>query len=220
MKTLLPKTSWFILVILFVMPLNTASAKEPTSSDLQRWLDPHNRADIDKFETFMQTNSSRSIGGYDDVDLWDLDHSISFEGMPVKFVGTGYVLGPYAFLTLMANETDQVEALANRYFCKVWDDHITLDWASHETGKLHVLFMCGANSGRDVSYAECLSFISDPQYEDGSHNALAGCEDLIFDFTTYTDKDVCLGFTERKDFRDEERKRGLDCDAWFAAYEP
>ena len=215
-----PITSWLILVILFVMPLNAAGAKEPTSSDLQRWLDPHNRADIDKFETFMQTNSSRYIGGYDNVDLWDLDHSISFEGMPVKFVGTGYFQGSYTFLVLMANETDQLEALASRYFCDMDDDHLTLDWASHETGKLHVLFDCGPHSGRDVPYAECLRFISDPQYKDGSHNALAGCKDLVFDFTAYTDKDVCLGFTNRKDFRDEERKRSLDCDAWFAAHKP
>ncbi len=220
MNTLSPKTSWFIFFVLFVVQLNAASAKELNSSDLRRWLDPHNRANIEEFNTFMETYSSISIGGYDRVDLWDLDHSISFEGMPVKFVGTGYVFGPYAFLTLLANETDQVDVLASRYHCDVWDDHITLDWASHETGKLHVLFECGANSGRDVPYAECLSFINDPHYEDGSHNALAGCKDLVFDFTTYTDKDVCLGFTKRKDFRDEERKRGLDCDAWFAAYEP
>lgn len=213
------KPFWLLITVLSALAANTVSAGELTSSDLQRWLDPHNRADIGNFRAFMKSKDAKTAGGYDDIDLWDLDHAISFEDMPVKFVGADSE-GSKIFLTFAASQTDDVEALANRYFCDSDDNHLTLNWASHDTGKLHLVIRCGRNYGSDVPYEECLKFISDPRYKDGSHNALAGCEDLVFDFTTYTDKDVCLGFTKRKDFRDEESKRGLDCDAWFAAYEP
>ena len=35
----------------------------------------------------------------------------------------------------------------------------------------------------------------------GSLNAIEGYKDLVFDFTTYTDKDVCLGLPNEKIFR-------------------
>ena len=71
-----------------------------------------------------------------------------------------------------------------------------------------------------ATYDQCLHFVSDIRYIKGDHNALPSCKDLVYDFTEYTDNDVCLGFTKRKDFRKEEKKRGLDCDAWFEATYP
>ena len=213
------KLFWLLITVLSALAANTVSAGELTSSDLHRWLDPHNRADIGKFRTFMKSTDAKSAGGYDGIYLWDLDHAISFEGMPVKFIGADGE-GSKIFLTFAVNQRDDMEALANRYFCGLDDRHITLNWASHLTSKSHLVIRCGRNYNSDVPYEECIRFISEPRYRDGSHNALAGCEDLVFDFTTYTDKDVCLGFTKRKDFRDEEHKRGLECDAWFAVYQP
>ena len=219
MNTLSPITSWFILFVLLAVPLNTASARELTSSDLKRWLDPHNRADIGKFHQFLKTIDAARGGGFDGIDGWRLDHSISFEGMQVKFVGATRH-EEYVYLTLAKNTEVDVETIAYRYFCDVSPHHLSLDFAFHETGKRHVVIECSPHSSHAVPYQYCIDFVNGGRYVLGSVNAIEGCKDLIFDFTTYTDKDVCLGFTKRKDFRDEERKRGLDCDAWFAAYEP
>ena len=219
MNTLSPITSWFILFVLLAVPLNTASARELTSSDLKRWLDPHNRADIGKFHQFLKTIDAARGGGFDGIDGWRLDHSISFEGMQVKFVGAKR-REEYVYLTLAKNTEVDVEAIAYRYFCDVSPHHLSLDFAFHETGKGHVVIECSPHSSHAAPYQYCIDFVNEDRYVPGSQKAIEGCKGLVFDFTTYTDKDVCLGLTKRKDFRDEERKRGLDCDAWFAAYEP
>ena len=219
MNTLSPIASWFVLFVLLAVPLNTASATELTSSDLKRWLDPHNRADIGNFHQFLETIDAARGGGFDGIDGWRLDHSISFEGMQVKFVGAKR-REEYVYLTLAKNTEVDVEAIAYRYFCDVSPHHLSLDFAFHETGKRHVVIECSPHSSHAAPYQYCIDFVNEDRYVLGSVNAIEGCKDLIFDFTTYTDKDVCLGFTKRKDFRDEERKRGLDCDSWFAAYEP
>ena len=219
MNTLSPIASWFILLVLLAVPLNTASARELTSSDLKRWLDPHNRADIGNFHQFLETTDAARGGGFDGIDGWRLDHSISFEGMQVKFVGAKRH-EEYVYLTLAKNTEVDVEAIAYRYFCDVSPHHLSLDFALNETGKRHVVIECSPHSSHAAPYQYCIDFVNEDRYVLGSVNAIEGCKDLIFDFTTYTDKDVCLGFTKRKDFRDEERKRGLDCDSWFAAYEP
>jgi hypothetical protein len=96
--------------------------------------------------------------------------------------------------------------------------HITLDWASHESEQPHVVVECGQYVD-EATYEQCLNFINNPRYVNGDHKSLRSCEDLVFDFTEYTDKDVCLGYTKRIDFRHEEQKRGLDCDAWFEAHD-
>ena len=219
MNTLTPITSWFSLFVLLAVPLNTASARELTSSDLKRWLDPHNRADIGNFHQFLETIDAARGGGFDGIDGWRLDHSISFEGMQVKFVGAKRH-EEYVYLTLAKNTEVDVEAIAYRYFCDVSPHHLSLDFAFHETGERHVVIECSPHSSYAAPYQYCIDFVNEDRYVPGSLNAIEGCKDLVFDFTTYTDKDVCLGFTKRKDFRDEESKRGLDCDAWFAAYEP
>lgn len=219
MNTLSPITSWLILVVLFALPLNAASARELTSSDLKRWLDPHNRADIGNFHRFLETIDAARGGGFDGIDGWRLDHSIPFEGMQVKFVGAKRH-EEYVYLTLAKNTEVDVEAIAYRYFCDVRPHHLSLDFAFHETGKRHVVIECSPHSSHAAPYQYCVDFVNEDRYVPGSHKAIEGCKGLVFDFTTYTDKDVCLGFTKRKDFREEERKRGLDCDAWFAAYEP
>ena len=213
------KLFWRLIAVLSALATNTVSAGELTSSDLQRWLDPHNRADIGNFHQFLETIDAARGGGFDGIDGWRLDHSISFEGMQVKFVGATRH-EEYVYLTLAKNTEVDVEAIAYRYFCDVSPHHLSLDFAFHETGKRHVVIECSPHSSYAAPYQYCIDFVNEDRYVPGSHNAIEGCKDLVFDFTTYTDKDVCLGFTKRKDFRDEERKRGLDCDAWFAAYEP
>ena len=213
------KVFWLLITVLSALAVNTVRAGELTSSDLQRWLDPHNRADIGNFHQFLETIDSERGGGFDGIDGWRIDYSISFEGMPVKFVG----MEPYenyVYLTLANDREVDVEAIAYRYFCYVDPYHLSLDFAFIETGKRHVVIECSPHSSYAVPYQYCIDFVNEDRYVPGSLNAIEGCKDLVFDFTTYTDKDVCLGFTKRKDFRDEERKRGLDCDAWFAAYEP
>ena len=213
------KLFWRLIAVLSALATNTVSAGELTSSDLQRWLDPHNRADIGNFHQFLETIDAARGGGFDGIDGRRLDHSISFEGMQVKFVGAKRH-EEYVYLTLAKNTEVDVEAIAYRYFCDVSPHHLSLDFAFHETGKRHVVIECSPHSSHAAPYQYCIDFVNEDRYVLGSVNAIEGCKDLIFDFTTYTDKDVCLGFTKRKDFRDEERKRGLDCDAWFAAYEP
>ncbi len=213
------KLFWLLITSLSAIAVNTSNAGELTSSDLQRWLDPHNRADIGNFHQFLETIDAERGGGFDGIDGWRVDYSISFEGMPVKFVG----MEPYenyVYLTLANDREVDLEAIAYSYFCDVDPYHLSLDFAFHETGKRHVVIECSPNSSHAAPYQYCIDFVNENRYEPGSVNAIEGCKDLVFDFTTYTDKDVCLGFTKRKDFRDEERKRGLDCDAWFAAYEP
>ena len=111
-----------------------------------------------------------------------------------------------------------LQPLASSYFCRLDPGHITLDWASHESDQPHVVVDCGQYVD-EATYEQCLSFIHNPRYVNGDHKSLRSCEDLVFDFTEYTDKDVCLGYTKRIDFRHEEQKRGLDCDAWFDAHD-
>ena len=213
------KLFWLRITVLSALAVNTVRAGELTSSDLQRWLDPHNRADIGNFHHFLETIDAERGGGFDGIDGWRIDYSISFEGMPVKFVGVEPYEN-YVYLTLANDREVDVEAIAYRYFCDVTPYHLTLDFAFHETGKRHVVIECSPNSSYAAPYQYCIDFVNEDRYVLGSLNAIEGCKDLVFDFTTYTDKDVCLGFTKRKDFHEEERKRGLDCDAWFAAYEP
>ena len=213
------KLFWLLITSLSAIAVNTSNAGELTSSDFQRWLDPHNRADIGNFHQFLETIDAERGGGFDGIDGWRLDYSISFEGMPVKFVGAKSY-EDYVYLTLAKNTEVDVEAIAYRYFCDVTPYHLTLDFAFIETGKRHVVIECSPYSSYAPPYQYCIDFVNEDRYVPGSLNAIEGCKDLVYDFTTYTDKDVCLGFTKRKDFREEERKRGLDCDAWFAAYEP
>jgi len=219
LTTSVSKLCWLLLSALSSIAATAVSAGELTSSDLQRWLDPHNRADIGNFHQFLETIDAARGGGFDGIDGWRLDHSILFEGMQVKFVGATRH-EEYVYLTLAKNTEVDVEAIAYRYFCDVSPHHLSLDFAFHETGKRHVVIECSPHSSQAAPYQYCIDFVNEDRHVLGSVNAIEGCKDLIFDFTTYTDKDVCLGFTKRKDFRDEERKRGLDCDAWFAAYEP
>ena len=195
------KLFWLLITVLSAIAVKTANAGELTSSDLQKWLDPHNRADIGNFHQFLETIDAERGGGFDGIDGWRLDYSISFEGMPVKFVG----MEPYenyVYLTLANDREVDVEAIAYRYFCDVDPYHLSLDFAFHETGKRHVVIECSRHSSYAAPYQYCIDFVNEDRYVPGSVNAIEGCKDLVFDFTTYTDKDVCLGFTKRKDFRD------------------
>ena len=190
--------------MLSAIAVNTANAGELTSSDLQKWLDPHNRADIGNFHQFLKTIDAERGGGFDGIDGWRLDYSILFEGMPVKFVG----MEPYenyVYLTLANDREVDVEAIAYRYFCDVDPYHLSLDFAFHETGKRHVVIECSPHSSYAAPYEYCIDFVNEDRYVPGSLNAIEGCKDLVFDFTTYTDKDVCLGYTRRKDFRKEKK---------------
>ena len=205
----------FMISIMFI---GSAYSKELTSLDLQKWFDPFNRSAISGFHDFMNANISVSEMGYDDISLWDVDHEILFKDLPVKYVGAT-ADGRRAFLTL-ANilETD-LQPLASSLFCELDKMNLSLDWAHIETGMSHVVMECALGYG-EATYDQCVEFVQSPRYVDGAHNAMAVCRDLVFDFTQYTDKDVCLGFVGRKDFVHEEKRRGLDCETWFNAYVP
>ena len=96
------KLFWLLITSLSAIAVNTSNAGELTSSDLQRWLDPHNRADIGNFHQFLETIDAERGGGFDGIDGWRLDYSISFEGMPVKFVGAKRY-EDYVYLSLAKN---------------------------------------------------------------------------------------------------------------------
>jgi len=208
----------FLLLLSSFIPLSSASARELTSSDLQKWFDPFNRSAISGLHDFMNADISVSKMGYDGISLWDVDHEILFKDLPVKYVGATSD-GRRAFLTL-ANilETD-LQPLASSLFCELDKMNLSLDWAHIETGMSHVVIECALGYG-EATYDQCVEFVQNPRYVDGAHNAMAVCRDLVFDFTQYTDKDVCLGFVGRKDFVHEEKRRGLDCETWFNAYVP
>lgn len=160
MNTLAPITSCFILFVLLAVPLNTASARELTSSDLERWLDPHNRADIGNFHQFLENIDAERGGGFDGIDGWRIDYSISFEGMPVKYVGAKNY-EEYVYLTLAKNTEVDVEAIAYRYFCDVNPHHLSLDFAFQETGERHVVIECSPHSSHAAPYQYCADFINE-----------------------------------------------------------
>ena len=209
--------SWLLLFLISVIPYNSAIARELTSADLEEWFDPYNRSNITGLHDFMNSTDVVSDFSYDEIRLWTVDHAVSFENLPVKFVG-GTADGRWAFLTLANVPHVDLQPLASSYFCRLDPGHITLDWASHESEQPHVVVECGQYVD-EATYEQCLNFINNPRYVNGDHKSLRSCEDLVFDFTEYTDKDVCLGYTRRIDFRHEEQKRGLDCDAWFEAHD-
>ena len=209
--------SWLLLFLISVIPYNLAIARELTSADLEEWFDPYNRSKISGLHDFMNSTDAVSDFSYDGISLWSIDHTVSFENLPVKFVG-GTADGRWAFLTLANVAYADLQPLASSYFCRVDSGHITLDWASHESDQPHVVLDCGQYVD-EATYEHCLNFVRNPRYVNGDHKSLRSCEDLVFDFTEYTDKDVCLGYTKRIDFRHEEQKRGLDCDAWFDAHD-
>ena len=95
----------------------------------------------------LETIDAERGGGFDGIDGWRIDYSISFEGMPVKFVGAKrYEL----HLSGLAKNTEMdVEAIAYRYFCDVTPYHLTLDFAFHETDKRHVVIECSPNSSHE-----------------------------------------------------------------------
>ena len=128
--------------------------------------------------------------------------------MPVKFIGASPD-GRHAFVTLANVLNSDLQPIVSSYFCKLNARHITLDWAwkSYETGQSLAVIDCGRYVD-EATYDQCLNFVGDIRYIKGDHNALPSCKDLVYDFTEYTDNDVCLGFTKRKDFRKEERKNG------------
>ena len=209
--------SWLLLFLISVIPYNSAIARELTSADLEEWFDPYNRSKISGLHDFMNSTDAVSDFSYDGIRLWRVDHTVSFENLPVKFVGAT-ADGRWAFLTLANVPHADLQPLASSYFCRLDFGHITLDWASHESDQPHVVVDCGKYVD-EATYAQCLNFIRNPRYVSGDHNALRSCEGLVLDFTEYTDKDVCLGYSRRMDFRHEEQKRGLDCDAWSEAHD-
>ena len=209
--------SWLLFILISVIPYNSVIARELTSADLEKWFDPYNRSKISGLHDFMNSTDSVSDFSYDGISLWSIDHAVSFENLPVKFVG-GTADGRWAFLTLANVPHLDLQPLASSYFCRLDSGHITLDWASHESDQPHIVVDCGQYVD-EATYEHCLNFVRNPRYMNGDHNSLRSCEDLVFNFTEYTDKDVCLGYTRRMDFRHEEQKRGLDCDAWFDAHD-
>ncbi len=209
--------SWLLLILISVIPYNSAIARELTSADLENWFDPYNRSNISGLHDFMNSTDAVSDFNYDGIRLWSVNHKVSFENLPVKFVGAT-ANGQWVFLTLAHVPHVDLQTLASSYFCRLDSGHITLDWASHESEQPHVVVECGQYVD-EATYEQCLSFINNPRYVNGDHKSLRSCEDLVFDFTEYTDKDVCLGYTKRIDFRYEEQKRGLNCDAWFKAHD-
>ena len=218
MASLFTVKSGLLLIILFALPIGSVNARDLTSADLQEWLDPYNRSKISGFHEFLNSTDAVSDFSYDGILLWSVDHTVSFENLPVKFIGATPD-GRHAFVTLANVSNSDLKPLASSYFCKLNTGHITLDWAVHETGQSHVVIDCGRYVN-DATYDQCLNFVNDIRYNKGDHNALPSCKDLVYDFTNYSDTDVCLGYARRKDFRKEEKKRGLDCDAWFEATYP
>ena len=209
-------TSSFVFLFALIIQVY---ACELTSSNLQKWLDRNNRANRVGLYYFMKNTDVYETGGWDGINFWDINHSVSFEGLPVKFVLIDEQGDVFA-LTLVEQSKALTEKLASQYICDINDSHITLDWANYNSDFSHTTLHCGRSSGYSRPYIDCVNFVQSPEYDEGSHNALKGCRDLVYDFTKYSDDDVCLGYVKREDFRHEERLRGLDCDKWFAALVP
>ena len=155
---------WRLITVLSALATNTVSAGELTSSDLQRWLDPHNRADIGNFHQFLETIDAERGGGFDGIDGWRIDYSISFEGMPVKFVGAKRY-EDYVYLTLANDREMDVQAIAYR----TWDSHhhLTLDFAftKPQAARSHRVF---AALQLRAPYQYCIDFVNEDRYVLGS----------------------------------------------------
>ena len=110
--------SWLLLILISVISYNSAFARELTSADLAEWFDPYNRSKISGLHDFMNSTDAVSDFSYDGISLWSIDHAVSFENLPVKFVG-GTADGRWAFLTLANVPHVDLQTLASSYFCRL-----------------------------------------------------------------------------------------------------